>query len=646
MGMLVMNFLTGLRQRRDAGGTWLRLFGVSAALAVLQVAPLAMCIGLAYVWPTYRPDMFITTGLALVFGTAVLASFLRPVRWKHAKGAPPLVDDPAVLGRMQELAARMGLRLPVVRMVHSPSSQKWTIAMVSGLAAPSVLIGDGILHRLSEDECDAIIAHELAHLANRTFWFFALLITAVTVAMVVAAAFVPFWVALGFGFALFVGLHATISRQLELDCDRRAARAMGFRRAASALFKIHADQPFRRSPWLEFLIGATSTHPSRDERLAALHAIAPAEDQPQVEWHPANVRRRQFASALACAVWLLCLAGCLAWARRSPGGWLPAIPLVVLGMTPTLLLLLGMRRSARRHARRTRVGFRWRTLLGWTLAAVFGGLAIAIWTGWLNVTGRPDLDEVAAWGLGLAAFLSCSLLQSLDRSLPVKRKLEVAIQSGDYQAGLALGVKHPRIVARSPGLRHDLALVRAVVGERREAIAELEKLCRDVPKLKQTWITLANLYADEGEHERALELATELTQALRNDPAGPILTARALRKLGRLDEAEAAARKVLEKEPELGDAQAVLAGVLLDRGDLAGAREHLAQAERFTPGTTGVSVLAAEIALAAGDPRAAALVGEAEVSARRNRFAFMDRQAAALAARVKPPDPPVLEPAD
>jgi Zn-dependent protease with chaperone function len=33
-----------------------------------------------------------------------------------------------------------------------------------------MVLADGILHRLGESECDAVIAHELAHLCNDPLW--------------------------------------------------------------------------------------------------------------------------------------------------------------------------------------------------------------------------------------------------------------------------------------------------------------------------------------------------------------------------------------------------------------------------------------------------------------------------------------------
>src|SRR5258708_2977658 len=78
-------------------------------------------------------------------------------------------------------------------------------------------------YRLWEEEGDAIRAHEVAHLANRTFWYWLVADAACAVAIVVASAFYPVLVALTLGITLLTGTRIILTRRLELDCDRRAA---------------------------------------------------------------------------------------------------------------------------------------------------------------------------------------------------------------------------------------------------------------------------------------------------------------------------------------------------------------------------------------------------------------------------------------
>ena len=154
------------------------------------------------------------------------------------------------------------------------------------------------------------------------------------------------------------------------------------------------------------------------------------------------------------------------------------------------------------------------------------------------------------------------------------------------------------------------------LGQQQPTGAELVRQKKDV--LLQHALESARDRMDAGDYEgardqyeRALELSAEVTRALPGESAGPQSEAWILRKLGRLEEAEAKAREALDLEPENGSVYLVLSGVALDRGDLAAAREHLARAERLVPGTVGVALLAAEIALASSDPNAEAVVGAA-----------------------------------
>jgi len=108
--------------------------------------------------------------------------------------------------------------------------------------------------------------------------------------MMIASAFLPASIAVPFGMALFVGLKRLVSRPYELDCDRRAARAIGFRETAAALAKIHAVHPIRNSGLLSLLVYATATHPSREIRLAALRDAAPVTDRPDIDLSEPRIR--------------------------------------------------------------------------------------------------------------------------------------------------------------------------------------------------------------------------------------------------------------------------------------------------------------------------------------------------------------------
>jgi Zn-dependent protease with chaperone function len=636
VAMVPVFLLMGRRQRRAAGGTWRRLFWVSLALAALQAAPVLAAFPLLR-WRAgayYGDELPLVT--LLVFGLNVLRhrSYLTAVKWAGAREAPPLLEDKAVLDRVALLADRLGVAPPMTRLARSPTSLQRNHALITGLAAPTMVLYDGVLYRLTGEERDAIIAHELAHLANHTFWYWLISGAACGVAVVAASAFYPVSVALALGLALWTGSWLILSRRLELDCDRRAARAMGHRRTASALWKIHADQPFRGLA--EFLIGAVSSHPSRDERLAAIRRDAPDDDRPEVEWDSRLLRHRRLAAWLAAGLWLSVIVACLLWGYRSPGSRWPALPLLLMPAALVVLFWLGVRRAARRQRRLLRTRRAWAGRLAWLVAALLAGLWAAHTFGLTEPYLSPGASSALLAG-GFLAWLVLLLVVDRGRANRLNHQIVIALQSGDYHKALALAEGRPAAVARNTKLRYNYALVRAVLGRREEALADLERLRRDDPDFKMTSLLLVNLYADEGEYARALELAAQLSHDLPGDPAGPQAEAWLLRKLGRLEEAESRARAVLEMEPRSGPAHLTLAAIAFDRGDYAAAREQLARAERLVPGSTAAALLAAEMALATDDGAEAA-VRQAVQAAKNNPLAFADKAVADLARRLEARD--------
>ena len=87
--MVPVFFLMGLRQRRDAGGTWRRLFWVSLALAALQtVAVLAAFLLLRGGRVLLRSALPFVTFLVFVINVVRHRSYLAAVKWKGPRGAP------------------------------------------------------------------------------------------------------------------------------------------------------------------------------------------------------------------------------------------------------------------------------------------------------------------------------------------------------------------------------------------------------------------------------------------------------------------------------------------------------------------------------------------------------------------------------
>ena len=64
----------------------------------------------------------------------------------------------------------MNVPVPVVRLWPSNTGSQQAQAFAGCLPAPQLVVTDGILHRLSAVECDAVVAHELGHVANGSLW--------------------------------------------------------------------------------------------------------------------------------------------------------------------------------------------------------------------------------------------------------------------------------------------------------------------------------------------------------------------------------------------------------------------------------------------------------------------------------------------
>jgi Flp pilus assembly protein TadD len=560
----------------------------------------------------------------------------RPVRLACRKGALPLVEDAAFLARVAELAARMGLPTPVVRMVTSLGGEQQALAFAGGLTAPSVVVTDGILHRLDADERDAVVAHELAHHANGSIWW---LVGVATVANSAAIAFgplVPESVTFLLAFAVRVGLYRFVSRYFERDCDRRAAEVLGFRNCCSALRKIHAVHPLRNEGWLSVLIYATATHPSVIERLHWLWRAAPAHDRPDVEWSVADYRRRRISAILAGVLWSGLVVAAVVQSMVDGSSVWPSVVLAGLAVGVPLLPLLGTLGQLRRNRRRAPTG-QWKRLAPLAVGAAGVGVfyagseiltfedGVADWFTWLMLL-------ITAGGLGSGLLL---LAAGTPKYVPrLRNELLSALHDHDFARAARLGLDNARRMMKVPDFRHNTAVAIALSGDYPRGLAELKSNFRDHPKFVQSLLTQSAFWCEQGNFVQALDLARQAGERLPADPEPLIRKAWALRQLGRAEEAEAAARRALAIDAGEAGPHLILAALAIDRGDEQNARDELALAERLSPGTAFGRLIEAEAALRFDSPQAATVAIErAAAAAKANPFAVIDRQVALLRTR-------------
>ena len=343
--MSTINVLVGWRQTAEASGSLWRLSYVAAGLGVLEILPLGVWATLVVCQRGTVVDVWLVPTATFISLVATVPMLRPPLRLRGTKTVLPRVNDEVFLKRIAELARSMHVPVPLVRLRPSITGSQQALAFVGCLPAPQLVVSDGILQRLSPAERDAVVAHELGHMANGSLWLLTAVIPVTCAIATGASVFVPLTVAIPFGFALGMGLRRIVSRPLELDADHRAARATGFRNTSTALAKIHAVNSLSESGLMPLLTYATSTHPSLAMRLSSLKAAAPSDDLPEIAVCAQTVRRHRIAARAAFMVWLLTLAATLTAAVLEPDLPFLAFPLWIAALTPTTLLLIAQRRQ-------------------------------------------------------------------------------------------------------------------------------------------------------------------------------------------------------------------------------------------------------------------------------------------------------------
>ena len=138
---------------------------------------------------------------------------------------------------------------------------------------------------------------------------------------------------------------------------------------------------------------------------------------------------------------------------------------------------------------------------------------------------------------------------------------------------------------------------------------------------------LANHFLDSGDASRSLEIALAAIARAPKDPAFRVQAARALRRLGRLDDAQEATDKALELDRESGIAPAMAAAVAFDRGDRVAAQRWLDQSLELAPGEAFCLAIQAEIAVAtAPKDQARHAVEQAIAAIRANPFLMLNTE--------------------
>ncbi|MCA9075744.1 MAG: M48 family metalloprotease [Planctomycetaceae bacterium] len=646
-----MNSIVGIRQKQEADGSWRRLIFASAILAGLQALP--VCVALLVTACEFtgvnQQSLFVAIPIVWIVNTVSLLEALRPpFEFIRLRRALPPVEDPAFLKRIRMIADVMKLPAPPVRIWRTAGSGLQVQAAVGGLPAPSLIVFDGMIHRLKTDERDAVIAHELAHLANHSLWF---LISPTPIAGLIAtlaAMFTTPVFALITGSASYLLIQRPISRYLEYDCDHRAADTLGYQTMSRSLAKLHATHFVKDHGLLSYVVYATMTHPSRVERMSALARNAPAEDRPIIDWNNREVSSRRFASRLAYLSALGLAVISLVWKCNDTSAWMPVVGMTIVATIPVSAMIIAQWLSTRRQRKR-RSSNLWRPV-----HIAFAVMFLSSTVGRYIMPPRVEQSiartesirsdvwiELFAFSLLLlamgAALLGCifALRIVLSRRLGLSQECIHALQDHDFSKIIELAAKSPKPFMRDVNLRHNLALALALSGDRATAVEQLFQILRDEPRMHESNILLCLLAIDDGYADRALPLSEKLVSALSRDPDPLTLKATALLALRRFDEAEATVRKALEVDPEAGYAYAVRAAIEWERGNLKAAETDFQKSEEYEPGTAFLQYIRAQHTVRTGDiERARIEVKKAIAASNANPFAILQKRVQGLAEEV------------
>ncbi len=625
LGAWLLLGLGGRQQTRQGAGSIGRLTWVSGFLALGTILPgiaWAAAEGLGHPVP---PEV---GTFALGLNGVLLLLWMSPVRTQTGPIDLPPVQDPELLGRIADIARRQGIDPPPARLMTSPSGSMQTLAAIAGLAAPVLLVTDGILHRLETAERDAILGHELAHLSTGSLWLFAAIGPLATVLAVVAGASMSLLVVLPLTLLLYGGARRVIGRAVEVRCDLRSGATTSYAAMSSAVAKIHAIELPNARGLLPLLFHATSTHPSLTVRRAALRAAAPAEEATAIQYDEGQLRAERRMARAALGGWLGLLVSSVAvaqWDERVAAGILASVVVAFFGMR--VRFARHKTRSARLLLRGSR---RWTPLV--PLFELCGTLLIVLFL-LLVVSLRLGHPLVGLFGaLVFAVVGGVSFVVSSIR-VRASNRLRHAVARGYLQGDLAAVVALSAEVERAskdPGLRNDVALAHGATGDRARASELFRALIADAPRFPRPRINLAVVLLQD-DPDGALH-AAEGAAALVPEVAGPqILMARALRLLGRLDEAEAAIEVALSADSDDGSAHAVASWLASDQGQPERAAHHLERARELAPGHPFIAVARA---LGAGSPDdVSAAVEEVQKGASLSPLAFIDAELAALRAR-------------
>ena len=240
------------------------------------------------------------------FGGSFISLLLSKFMAKRSTGAVVITEprnqtERWLLATVERQAREAGIGMPEVAVYEGPEINAFATGANRNKAL--VAVSTGLLHNMSEDEAEAVLGHEIAHVANGDMVTMALLQGVLNTFVIVLARIVGGFIdsALsgnreggGRGFAYYIivfvlemvfGLFATMismwfSRHREFRADAGGAHLAGRQKMIAALERLKVNHGQSTLPTQIAALGIAGgaarklfmSHPPLDERIAALRA--------------------------------------------------------------------------------------------------------------------------------------------------------------------------------------------------------------------------------------------------------------------------------------------------------------------------------------------------------------------------------------
>ena len=615
----------GLRQKNEANGTWWQLVGVSAFVTAIWTIPLAVAATMTGLDIGQPPGLVWSIFIGL-FAFFFIRGTMKPPNLTYVgKEALPECDSQEMLARIAQLSKRIGVATPTVRtqraMHHAGDS---AAAFVGGLAPHSVVLYDTILSQLRDDEQDAIIGHELGHVANRSIWVYTAVFPLTTTAMVILSYLGGGFFGVMAGSALRAGAFRLMSRRFEYDCDRRAALATSPDAVARGLRRIYARHVLGKSGLLSDIVHSTATHPSLNERIHAMVVLAASGQTDDVQSVTVAYDNERVAFCRKLVVvfstlWLCLTAYGIAATLVNGDSLRPMLALFLAVFGPMFFIVLASRRALRIQAIRHKGRFRWANLELRKRIGILSCAGVFVVVSFFAVFPdlfAPNSPEPAILSAIVTLVILLVLLGGIAygfsgksrnahpsrKSQRLAQSITAAIQRNDFDEVIEICKENYDVVKHDKQLKYSGAAALLATRQLEKFVPYCEHIRQEFPHFPPPAIALATTWLDQDEPAKALEAIRGIQMDLHKlDPLPAVMASRCLLAIGQLDEAKIECDRAVAMSPDEVSVTAQAACIALATGDIDEADRLIEQGNALLPAEPLLIVARAERAILSND---------------------------------------------